>query len=246
MDNGRVFGEMPEQYRAARPHYPAQLYEYLASLCAARSRALDCATGNGQAAVGLAACFESVCAFDASADQIDNAIAHPRVEYRVGPAEVPPYDGPFDLVIAAQAAHWFDLPAFYAALAPLAHADTVVAIWGYAYSTVEPAIDARLSELLVPRIDPFWAEGNRIVLDRYATIPFPFQELAWPGFSFQLEWTLDAYVRYLRTWSGVKLFERERGCDPLVELEMALRESWPRDEAKPVSFELVGRVGRFG
>ena len=50
-------------------------------------RPLDCATGNGQAALALAEFFENVIAIDASERQIANAPLHPRVEFRVASAE---------------------------------------------------------------------------------------------------------------------------------------------------------------
>jgi SAM-dependent methyltransferase len=244
MENRNVFGRIPTQYRAFRPGYPAELFEYLASACSNPVSALDCATGNGQAAVELAEHFERVAAFDSSADQIANAIAHDRVEYRVGPAESPPFDECFDLVAVAQAAHWFDLPAFYYSLTRITHERTVIAIWGYSYSTVEPRVDACVAERLVPQIEPYWAEGNRVVIDKYSPIPFPFREIEWPGFVSRCVWTLDAYMSYIRTWSAVKLFEREHGRDPVVELEAALTDFWQAGESKQVEFELVGRIGR--
>ncbi len=51
---------------------------------------------------------------DASAAQIAHAAAHPRVTYRVVPAEASGLpDASVDLVTVAEALHWFDLGAFY-------------------------------------------------------------------------------------------------------------------------------------
>jgi SAM-dependent methyltransferase len=244
MENRNVFGRAPAEYRAFRPGYPDELFGYLASVCRSRYSALDCATGNGQAAVGLAAHFERVAAFDSSADQIANAIAHERVEYRVGPGEAPPFDERFDLVTVAQGAHWFNLPEFYGAIAPITHEQAVVAIWGYSYSTIEPRIDACVAERLLPLIEPHWAEGNRVIMEKYARIPFPFRELEWPGFTSRHTWTRAAYMSYIRTWSAVKLFERAHGYDPVADVDAVLAELWPTGEPKEVAFELVGRIGR--
>ncbi len=102
------------QYARFRPQYPEALFSYLALLAPARELAWDCATGNGQAAIGLAAHFERVIATDASSQQIESAEPHSRVEYRVAPAENSrlPADS-VDLVTVAQAVHWFDVPAFF-------------------------------------------------------------------------------------------------------------------------------------
>ena len=74
-------------YAKFRPRYPKELFRWLASVAPSTELAWDCATGNGQAAVELAEVFERVIATDASEKQIVNAEKHPRVEYRVAPAE---------------------------------------------------------------------------------------------------------------------------------------------------------------
>jgi len=60
-------------YEAFRPTYPEALFAYLSSLCPLHDLAWDCATGNGQAAVPLAAHFRAVIATDASHKQIVGA-----------------------------------------------------------------------------------------------------------------------------------------------------------------------------
>jgi hypothetical protein len=47
------FSAHAARYGAYRPTYPDALFEYLASLVPAHDLAWDCATGNGQAALGL-------------------------------------------------------------------------------------------------------------------------------------------------------------------------------------------------
>jgi len=53
--------------------------------------------------------FDRVIATDASEKQIANAEPHERVEYRVAPAETSRIEsGTVDLIMVAQALHWFD------------------------------------------------------------------------------------------------------------------------------------------
>ena len=59
------FSEHAADYAKFRPNYPAELFDHLASLPRARALAWDCATGNGQAALGLAQHFEKVVGTDA-------------------------------------------------------------------------------------------------------------------------------------------------------------------------------------
>src|SRR5437867_1927146 len=108
------FSKQAADYAKFRPRYPHEMFEYLGSLAPRRQLAWDCDTGNGQAAVGLATVFERVIATDASEKQIANAQSHERVEYRVAAAEnTGIQSATVDLIMVAQALHWFDLPRFY-------------------------------------------------------------------------------------------------------------------------------------
>src|ERR1043166_2300026 len=108
------FSAQASDYAKFRPGYPSELFEYLGSVAPSRTLAWDCATGNGQAALELAEVFDRVIATDASEKQIANAQPDARVEYRVAPAENSGLEsGTVDLIMVAQALHWFDLPRFY-------------------------------------------------------------------------------------------------------------------------------------
>jgi ubiquinone/menaquinone biosynthesis C-methylase UbiE len=247
MENKDSFGLAADDYRHFRPTYPEELFGFLASLCRSTGAALDCATGNGQAAVDLALRFERVAAFDSSEAQIAAAVKHPRVEYRVGTAEALPFtEDEFDLVTAAQAAHWFDLQIFYEGLRRIVKPASVIAIWGYSYCNVGAAVDEIVAAKLLQPIAPYWAQGNRVILEKYRTIYFPFAETPWPGFAARHEWTRANFLGYMGTWSAYKRFIAANHADPMPALDRALAEIWPADEPRTVTFELVGRVGRFG
>jgi hypothetical protein len=114
-DNIQSFSQQSDQYARHRPTYPDELFAYLASLSRKRERAWDCATGNGQAALGCATFFEQVAASDLSLEQARHGRPRPGIRYLAGSAEHAPFaDGSFDLVMVAQALHWFDLGQFYA------------------------------------------------------------------------------------------------------------------------------------
>ena len=81
------FSSLSSAYAVHRPGYPDGLFTLLATLPGKRRRVWDCATGSGQAALGLAPHFESVLATDASAAQVRAADSHPRVRYAVAQAE---------------------------------------------------------------------------------------------------------------------------------------------------------------
>src|SRR6185295_10749913 len=81
------FSKQADIYVKYRPHYPNELYSFLSSLTTGHNLAWDCGTGNGQAAVDLAKYYNRVIATDPSEQQIRNAIANSKVEYRIEKAE---------------------------------------------------------------------------------------------------------------------------------------------------------------
>ncbi|HMB72373.1 MAG TPA: class I SAM-dependent methyltransferase [Gammaproteobacteria bacterium] len=249
MENRTSFGLDAHAYREFRPVYPDALYAYLAEICTHRNAALDCATGNGQAALGLARHFARVVAVDTDAAQIATATAHERIEYVVAPAEeLSTALGRFDLVTVAQGAHWFDLPKFYARLQPLLAPGAVVAIWGYSFPRIDTAVDAVLAEHLVGAVDAFWAQGNRVIMDHYRTIAFPFEEIEPPDFAIRIRWDRHAFFGFVRTWSAHKRLLAAGKPDPLRRVAALLDAAgiWPERDVRDLQFDLHLRVGRSG
>lgn len=136
------FSKQAAGYAKFRPRYPRKLFDYLGSIAPSRQIAWDCGTGNGQAAVGLASVFDHVIATDASEKQIANAQSHATIEYRVAPAENSDIGSEtIDLILVAQALHWFDLDCFYAEVRRVLKPDGILAASAYNLLHIEKAID---------------------------------------------------------------------------------------------------------
>src|SRR5437879_13002290 len=75
------FSGVAEDYAAFRPQYPPELFAALAAKTRHRDVAWDCATGSGQAAVGLAAHVARVVGSDGSPAQLAAARSHARDRY---------------------------------------------------------------------------------------------------------------------------------------------------------------------
>src|SRR6266513_4851400 len=136
------FSKQAADYARFRPRYPREMFEYLGRIAPSRALAWDCATGNGQAAVGLAAVFERVIATDASEKQIANAQPHERVEYRVAPAEESGLESSsVDVIMVAQALHWLDFSRFYAEVRRVLKNKGAFAASAYKFLHVTPQID---------------------------------------------------------------------------------------------------------
>jgi ubiquinone/menaquinone biosynthesis C-methylase UbiE len=241
------FSGQADTYARARPVYPAWLYEKILEHTPGRALAWDCATGNGQAARGLARYFDRVIATDASLEQIAAAAPVPNVEYRVATAEssgIP--SRTIDLVTVAQALHWLDLPRFYDEVRRVGAPHGMIAAWHYGSCVLKPGAHEILAEFEFGLLAPYWPANRRFILEGYRTLPFPFEEIPMPSFELRVNWTLGQLGGYLRSWSAVARYRRERGEDPVAPLLERLQNRWGAPEQKQdVVWPLGLRLGRI-
>src|SRR5215470_7979878 len=102
-----LFSSHSDIYAKYRPLYPKELYDFIFKHVPVKEKALDCGTGNGQAASVLAEHFKEVHATDISNKQIKNAVQKPNLHYHICKAEETPFsDNTFDLITSATAIHW--------------------------------------------------------------------------------------------------------------------------------------------
>lgn len=243
------FAAVSAEYAEFRPRYPAALFDWLAAHAPARTLAWDCACGTGQASTALAERFAQVIATDASRVQIDAAPAHPRVVYRVAPAQASGLaDRSADLVTVAQALHWFDLEAFYAEVRRVLKPDGLLAVWTYGvHSTGEAAVDSPVRDFYAHTVGAYWPPERLHVENGYRDLPFPCTEIDAPAFAMTADWSLPQLLGYLRSWSATARYVREVGVDPVVELGERLATAWgAADSVRRVTWPLALRVGRIG
>ncbi|HSD74100.1 MAG TPA: class I SAM-dependent methyltransferase [Steroidobacteraceae bacterium] len=241
------FSRQSNHYAIHRPGYPAELYAWLAQHAPAHERVWDCATGNGQAAIGLVKHFAHVVASDGSAAQIRNRLVHARIAYLVALAEAAPLaDRCCDLVTVAQSVHWFELDRFYAEVRRVLRPGGMVAVWTYTFFSTTPAVDAVLSDFYENVVGRYWPPERRLVEAAYRTLPFPFSEIPAPEFRFECGWTLEHILGYLASWSAVQRFKQAEGHDPLTALRPAVERAWggPPDEVRTAVWPIHVRAGR--
>jgi ubiquinone/menaquinone biosynthesis C-methylase UbiE len=240
------FKAVAQQYADSRPTYPKRLFSWLAAQCSRLDLAWDCATGNGQAALDLAACFEHVVATDASAAQLAQAPAHDRIEYRVAPAERSGLaDASVDLLTVAQALHWFDVAAFHEEARRVLKPTGIIAEWCYGMIAVDDAaIDGLIQNFYQDVVGPYWPPERMHVEKAYRDLPFPFRQLPVPAFSMQAAWTLDQLAGYLRSWSATGMYIKANGSDPVSTLAEELLAVWGDPaHACEITWPLALRVG---
>lgn len=225
------FSGHASDYRTYRPQYPAELYSWLSSLCVDHARAWDCATGTGQAAVGLAQHFNEVIATDGSEPQINNAIANSKVHYRVATAEHSGIeDASVDLITVAQAIHWFDLDGFMKEVGRVLKPEGIIAVWSYGLLTINDDIDRVVNHLYGSVLDDYWPEERKLIEEGYTHVQFPYEKIQSPSFSMTTEWSLSQLVGYLNTWSAVKKYIKQENVNPVDGIYQDLLAAWGNAE----------------
>lgn len=243
------FGSVSRDYAAFRPDYPSDLFDWLTSVAPSTSVAWDCATGTGQAALELAGRFGRVIATDASSDQIAHATPHPLIDYRVAAAEasgIP--DASIDLVTVAQALHWFDVERFFLECARVLVPGGVLAVLTYGPLHVDGAtVDRVVQHYYHDIVGPYWPAERALVDSGYASVSFPWPQLAAPVFEMEAWWTLPDLLGYMGTWSSTTAYRQVAGEDPRSLIERRLARAWRDPEglrriAWPLRF-VVCRIG---
>jgi len=233
MSNASLFSSVAKQYASFRPGYPPELFAWLAQQAMAREAVWDCGCGSGQASVPLAGYFARVFATDVSAEQVAQARPHPQVSYSVAAAErsgLP--DDSMDLVTVAQALHWFDFEAFYAEVRRVARTGATLAAWTYPRPQfVDASLDRCFEDFYRDVVGPYWPAERRHVDAHYATLPFPFEKLAHPGFELSFDWDLPQLLGYVSSWSATVRYRQQLGRDPVPLLGESLAPLWPAGRA---------------
>jgi SAM-dependent methyltransferase len=184
-----------------------------------------------------------VIATDASEKQITNAEPHERVEYRVAPAEDSGIESEtLDLIMVAQALHWFDLDRFYAEAQRVLKPDGILAASAYNLLHIESTIDEIVNRYYYEVVGPFWPPERKLV-ENFDHLPFPFREIDPPKIEMTTQWDLDHLIGCLRTWSSTQRFIAARGDDPLKQVIDELRSaSGTPEQGRKVIWPLILRV----
>ncbi|MGA8854015.1 MAG: class I SAM-dependent methyltransferase [Christiangramia sp.] len=239
------FSSKSAEYKRYRPTYPHEIFEFIKTQVKDFRKAWDCGTGSGQVAGEIAKFFKEVEATDISENQIKNAVEMENITYSIQPAEDTNFKNEeFDLIITAQAAHWFDFERFYSEVKRCLKPDGILVIMGYGLFTSTTETNKVIAHFYDQIIGPYWDPERTYLDEQYQTIPFPFEEITTPHFERVYEWDIDHLLGYLRTWSAVKHYERENNEDPVSLIEGELRETFGKKNR--ITFPILFRMGKIG
>lgn len=239
------FSKQAVDYSKFRPQYPEEMIEYIVSFVNNKSIALDIATGNGQVAHKLSAYFEKIFATDISQKQLDNAIQAKNIIYIKESAEKTSFENQkFDLIVVAQAVHWFDLGLFYKEIYRILKPEGIFAVMGYGLFSTNPDSDKILQHFYYNIVGPYWDTERKYLDENYETIPFPFEEIPAQKFENQFSWSFEALIGYLLTWSSVQHYISKNNQNPIDLIYDDLKVSWQKNDHK-VTFPLLLRIGKL-
>lgn len=238
------FSVQSDLYAAYRPHYTRAVYEFILPFVKQKQRALDCGTGNGQAALVLSEYFDKVDAIDISEKQLANAAKRPNIFYQLSVADKTAFDdNSFDLITCATAIHWFPFDSFYKEMQRIAKNEAVFACWAYdLIRTGNDDVNELIRQFYGTTVKPYWDAERSHVDHLYSTIPFPFREIPNPGFNTMLSWNVDTLEGYLNTWSAVQHYIKKNNSNPVPGLIKTIREKAGNTPLE-VTFPVFMRMG---
>lgn len=240
------FSARAQEYARHRPHYPPELARALAERCAGRALAWESGCGSGQLTLDLAQHFERVLACDPSSAQLAQAPPHARVEYRCATAhESGLSDASAELSVAAQAAHWFDLQAWYAEVSRVLRPGGLLALCSYGGVRAQGELDALLQRIALVELAPHWPAERRLVDEGYRSLRPPLAEIEAPRFELHASWELGELLAYLSTWTALARLERAHGASAVAELRARVASAWGKPErARELRWPLALRLFR--
>lgn len=224
------FSGVAQAYAAARPAYPAALFDAIAACVPATAHVWEPGCGSGQATRDLAARFAHVHATDPSAAQLARHWAHdvpdPNVTLTVEPGEHTwLFDASVDAVAVAQALHWFDVQAFFAECDRVLRPGGVLAAWGYDDFDIPDGMHAAI-EPFRARIEQDWPPERKAIKRHYADFDWPFEPVDAPPLVLAVEWPFERFVDYLSSFSAVVQHRARTGEDAVARHVDALRAAW--------------------
>lgn len=171
---------------AFRPTYPQTLYNAVLAYHRGPKRlCLDLGCGTGIATREVARRFDRVIGTDPSPGMIKQAREQTKesnVEFREGSAECSAFlkDGEADIIVAGQAAHWFDYAKLWPEMQRLVRKGGTVAFWGYKdpvlvdYPKASDILQRNMYGNDPETFGPFWSmPGRRYVAEQLRVIQPP-------------------------------------------------------------------------
>ncbi len=243
MSQRNPFAEVASGYRRYRPGYPPELFAWLAKQAPGRDLALDCGAGSGQASLVLSQHFDQVVTTDLGLSPLQHLPDDPRLLPLQCAAEaIPLSDGSLDLLIVAQALHWFRQADFFSEVRRLLRPQGILAVWSYGLMQINSELDEVVQHLYQDILGDYWGGIRGSVEQGYRNIVFPFKEISPPHFAMEESWDLPRLLGYLETWSALNRYRNAGHPDPMPEVQARLATAWGDHIQRKVCWPLYLRI----
>lgn len=204
------------EYAQYRPTYPDSLFDKIAAHCGYNKSKLDIAVdvgcGNGQATLKLKDYFKQVIGTDVSPGQIEQAKKYEdsNITFRCSQAEHMPFidNESVDLVLAAQAYHWFDHEKFHKEAKRILKKNASIIIVGYGVNVLDNTEADRLVDHFYSNdLKGFWDDRRKHIDNHFQDFNLPFNKFERNGSDcIERNLTVDDFVGYIGTWSAWKTY----------------------------------------
>jgi len=233
-------------YATYRPTYPIEVVQFLSDTCESRQLAVDVGCGSGQISVQISDYFDKVIATDISENQLKHADERTNISYHCEPAEaISVKSNSANLIVAAQAAHWFDLSKFYKEVHRISKPNAILALISYGIPFLDSAINTKFQQFYWQKTTSFWPAERYHVETGYTELPFPFEILPAPQFSIHRDWSLNDFINYLKTWSAIRNATESNKNKFFDEFCNELKVLWGNPEAlRHITWPITIRLGR--
>lgn len=260
------FSAAVSKYRTYRPAYPAELFQYISSLCSAHDVCVDAGTGNGQAAQSISKYFKKVLAFDPAKTMVENAVKDAsNVEYFVSRGEdfatqLPLQPESVDLIISATAVHWMNFAEFYANAHRVLKPGGILAV--FSYNCFELVSNSAATEVVHHfhnnDLGDFWPKEISYLTDNYKFLPFPavyvedFNSHFHVNFPFDVntnfhidrQMTFEDTVGFMQSWSGTHKWIEKNGKEKFALITEQLKKLWNKNGTEHEIHRLYMKLGR--
>lgn len=184
-------------------------------------------------------------ATDINESQLQRAMKHPKVTYHHTPLSMSDDDlvtllggeNSIDLIVVAQALHYFDLKRFYSIVKRvLRKQGGIIAAWVYNDLIITPKVDSIMKRLVDSTL-PFRNPTMNLAFDGYKTIEFPFNyknvRLGTQGSPKVLDiphkLSLNGFLGFLKSWQPL-VKAKEQGVELLTSCMIdEFKEAWGDD-----------------
>ena len=124
----------------------------------------------------------------------------------------------------------------------------ILALISYGVLELDPLLDGRFQRFYRDEIGPYWPAERKLVDSGYATIDFPFEEIAWPAMHIRVDWNLPGFLGYLTTWSAVRSAQEANREELLMAFANDIGHAWGDPNVKrsiswPINMH-IGKVSR--